>query len=169
VEAHEHTSFIKTPQQLIVVVLLSFILPVITIMLLVKLVLSQPHADPGAQKAEAVAERIRPVGTFEVGSGGAAKGAAKGTQVAAAGQKSGPMDGKTVYEKTCSACHAAGVAGAPKPGDKAAWAPRLQQGVPALVQSVIKGKGAMPPKGGNAALSDAEVRAAVDFVVSQSK
>jgi cytochrome c5 len=169
VEAHEHTSFIKTPQQLVVVILLSFILPVVVIVLLVKLVLSQPHADPGALKPDAVTERIRPVGSVEFGTGGVAKGAAKGSQVAAAGKKAGPMDGKTVYEKTCSVCHTAGVAGAPKPGDKAAWAPRLKQGMPALVQAVIKGKGAMPPKGGNAALSDAEVRAAVDFVVSQSK
>jgi cytochrome c5 len=169
VEAHEHTSFIKTPQQLVVVILLSFILPVVVIVLLVKLVLSQPTADPGALKPEAVTERLRPVGSVEFGAGGVAKGAAKGAPVAAAGQKAGPMDGKTVYEKTCAVCHAAGVAGAPKPGDKAAWAPRLKQGVPALVQSVVKGKGAMPPKAGNPALSDAEIRAAVDLLVSQSK
>jgi cytochrome c5 len=69
----------------------------------------------------------------------------------------------------CTACHTAGVAGAPKLGDKTAWAPRLKQGADALLQSAIKGKGAMPPKGGNGALTDAEIRAAVDFMVSQSK
>jgi cytochrome c5 len=79
------------------------------------------------------------------------------------------MDGKKVYDTTCTACHAAGVANAPKPGDKAAWGPRIKQGMDALVQSVLKGKGAMPPKGGNTALSDDEVRAAIDFMVSQSK
>ena len=63
----------------------------------------------------------------------------------------------------------AGVAGAPKFGDKAAWAPRIKQGMDALVQSALKGKGAMPPKGGNPALSDAEIRAAIDFMVSQAK
>ena len=67
------------------------------------------------------------------------------------------------------ACHATGVAGAPKLGDKAAWAPRLKTGKEALYASVIKGKGAMPPKGGNAALSDADVKAAVDYLVAGSK
>jgi cytochrome c5 len=61
------------------------------------------------------------------------------------------------------------VAGSPKIGDKAAWAPRIKQGMDTLVQSVLKGKGAMPPKGGNPSLSDAEVKAAVEFLVSQAK
>ena len=69
----------------------------------------------------------------------------------------------------CFACHAQSVAGSPKIGDKQAWAPRIQQGMDALVQSVAKGKGAMPPKAGNPALTDAELRAAVEFMVSQSK
>src|SRR5205814_7434301 len=67
--------------------------------------------------------------------------------------------GEALYKQTCFACHAAGVAGAPKFGDKAAWAPRTKLGVPALVQSVLKGKGAMPPKGGSAA-SEQDIRAA---------
>jgi cytochrome c5 len=74
-----------------------------------------------------------------------------------------------VYDKVCFACHQQSVAGSPKLGDKAAWAPRLKQGMDVLVQSVLKGKGAMPPRGGNPSLSDAEARAAVDFMVSQSK
>ena len=78
-------------------------------------------------------------------------------------------DGKAVYAQTCAVCHAAGVAGAPKPEDKAAWKTRLAAGKDALVSSVIKGKGAMPAKGGNAALSDADVRAAVDFMLGQPK
>jgi cytochrome c5 len=61
------------------------------------------------------------------------------------------------------------VANSPKLGDKAAWAARIQTGLDAMVQSVIKGKGAMPPKAGNPALSEAEIRAAVEFMVSQSK
>jgi c(7)-type cytochrome triheme protein len=76
--------------------------------------------------------------------------------------------GKSVYEATCIACHVAGVAGAPKLGDAAAWAPRLKAGVPALVGSALKGKGAMPPRGGNATLSDEAVRAAVEYMVAQS-
>ena len=78
-------------------------------------------------------------------------------------------DGKKVYDSTCTACHAAGVANAPKLGDKAAWAPRVKQGMDALVQSATKGKGAMPPKGGNTSLSDADLRAAIEYMVSQAK
>lgn len=78
-------------------------------------------------------------------------------------------DGKAVYEKTCVACHAAGVANAPKLGDKAAWAPRLAGGKAALVASVKSGKGAMPPKAGNAALTDAEISDAIDFMLASVK
>ena len=78
-------------------------------------------------------------------------------------------DGKAVYDKTCTVCHAAGVANAPKLGDKAAWAPRAATGKDALLASVVKGKGAMPPKAGNPSLTDAEIKAAVDFMVSQVK
>ena len=66
-------------------------------------------------------------------------------------------------------CHAAGVAGAPKFGDKAAWAPRLKTGIDALYASALKGKGAMPAKGGNATLADADVKAAVDYMVAAAK
>jgi cytochrome c5 len=67
------------------------------------------------------------------------------------------------------ACHATGAANAPKYADKAAWAPRIKQGLDALHASALKGKGAMPPKGGNPALSDAAVRAAVDYLVAAAK
>lgn len=76
-------------------------------------------------------------------------------------------DGKGVYEANCAACHGAGVAGAPKLGDKAAWAPRLTAGTEALYASALKGKGAMPAKGGNAGLSDADVKAAVEYMAGQ--
>jgi cytochrome c5 len=78
-------------------------------------------------------------------------------------------DGKAVYEATCAACHATGAAGAPKFGDKAAWAPRIKTGAPALHTSALKGKGVMPAKGGNGSLSDADVIAAVDYMVNQVK
>ncbi len=74
-----------------------------------------------------------------------------------------------LYTSICSACHIAGVANAPKLGDKAAWAPRLAAGVDGLTASVIKGKGAMPPKGGAAAASDAEIKAAVEYMVASVK
>ena len=66
-------------------------------------------------------------------------------------------------------CHTAGVAGAPKLTDKGAWAPRIAQGKDALYSSSLKGKGAMPAKGGNPSLSDADVKAAVDYMVGQTK
>ena len=73
-----------------------------------------------------------------------------------------------LYTQICSACHIAGVAGAPKLGDKAAWAPRVAQGIEALTASVIKGKGAMPPKGGSNA-SEADLKAVVTYMVNASK
>jgi cytochrome c oxidase subunit 2 len=89
-------------------------------------------------------------------------------QVAAAAPAA-PTDGKTVYDTACNVCHGAGVAGAPKMGDKAAWATRLKQGKDTLYASAIKGKGAMPPKGGNTALSDDAVKAAVEHMLAAAK
>jgi len=76
---------------------------------------------------------------------------------------------KAVYEKNCAACHATGAAGAPKLGDASAWAPRIGAGAGPLYASATKGKGAMPAKGGNASLPDADVRAAVDFMLAQAR
>ena len=78
-------------------------------------------------------------------------------------------DGKAVYERTCVACHASGVANAPKLGDKAAWAPRLAAGKDALVASVVKGKGAMPPQAGAADLKDDDIKAAVDYMLVSAR
>ena len=80
--------------------------------------------------------------------------------------------GKSVFNKTCALCHAAGVAGAPKPGDKEDWAPRIAQGKDVLYKHAIEGftgaKGMMPPRGGGTALTDDEVKAAVDYMVEKS-
>ena len=73
-----------------------------------------------------------------------------------------------LYTQACQVCHDAGVAGAPKLGDKAAWAPRLAQGIDGLTASAIKGKGVMPPRGGSAA-SDADIKAVVTYMVSNAK
>ncbi len=78
-------------------------------------------------------------------------------------------DGKAVYDAACATCHKDGVAGAPKFGDKAAWAARIKTGNDTMVNNVLKGKGAMPAKGGNASLSDADVKAAVEYMVKASK
>ena len=86
--------------------------------------------------------------------------AASGTAIA---------DGAATFQKACAACHTTGAAGAPKLEDKAAWAPRIAQGKEVLYVSALKGKGAMPPKGGQMQLSDDEIKAAVDYVVSQAQ
>lgn len=88
--------------------------------------------------------------------------AAGGVVKAAAGA------GEALYKQACVACHAAGVAGSPKFGDKEAWAPRIKTGLDMLTASAIRGKGAMPPKGGSAA-SDTDIRAAVEYMVAASK
>jgi len=107
------------------------------------------------------------VGKAEAPSAAAAPAAAPA--VAAAAPAGGKPDGKKVYDTACMACHATGAAGAPKFGDKAAWAPRLKTGADALYASALKGKGAMPPKGGNAALPEADVKAAVDYMAAAAK
>ena len=80
--------------------------------------------------------------------------------------------GKKVYGSTCALCHGAGVAGAPKPGDKADWGPRIAQGKDTLYKHAIEGftgaKGMMPARGGASSLSDDDVKAAVDFMADQS-
>ena len=149
----QHTSFIKTPQQLIVVILLAFVVPIFSIVLLVKLVLSRPSADAGALAPEAVAARIQPVARVEFGAAAAPVGARKG---------------EDIVKVACAACHQAGVANAPKLGDRAAWAPRLQQGLKEMLANAIKGKGAMPPRGGDASLTDAELTRAIVFMANQS-
>jgi len=84
-----------------------------------------------------------------------------------------PTQGKSVFNKTCAMCHAVGAAGAPKPGDQADWGPRIAQGVDVLYKHAIEGytgaKGVMPARGGAATLADDEVKAAVDYMVEQSK
>jgi len=72
-----------------------------------------------------------------------------------------------IYQATCAACHDTAAAGAPRRGDRAAWAPRLKAGLDALAASAAKGKGAMPPKGGDASLADAEIRALVEYLTTK--
>ncbi len=73
------------------------------------------------------------------------------------------------YRQACMACHATGAAGAPKVGDKAAWAPRIKQGMATLVKNAMNGKGAMPPKGGRPNLTEAQIKSTIEYMVSQSK
>ncbi len=79
------------------------------------------------------------------------------------------VTGQKIYEKTCAACHNTGVAGAPKTGDKAAWSAYSAEDIDGLLQVAITGAGAMPPRGGNPDLSDEDVRAAVIYILDQSR
>ena len=181
VHIEEHESLIKTPQQLIVVVVLAFLIPVLGIIMIAELATGGIRVDRsgGAMSDAAVAERLKPVGSAYVGevpadvAAAAAAKSASGTPVktAAGGavKTGGAVDGKAVYQSVCTACHGAGLAGAPKTGDKAAWKARIAQGNATLYEHAIKGKGAMPPKGGAMSSSDAEIKAAVDYLVSQGK
>jgi cytochrome c5 len=270
----EHTSFIKTPKQLLVVVILAFLVPILLISIIASLATHSVEPSAKVESDEAIAKRLKPVGQVVVAEGSDTPGQRTGKQIveavcsachatgalnapkigdkgmwhdlikeghqhltenaikglrqmpprggnpqltdeemaravafmanqaganfteppvqAAATQAAaapgapaapaaiaaaapspaaagGAANGKSVFDANCSACHATGVAGAPKIGDKAAWAPRLKQGMDTLHQSALKGKGAMPAKGGNGSLSDADVTAAVDFLAGQGK
>jgi cytochrome c5 len=129
---------------------------------------AEPQRPAGAQAAASTAPAAAAAATpapTPVAAAAPAPAAPAAQQTAAAG---GANAGEALYKQTCVACHGAGVAGAPKFGDKAAWAPRIKQGLDALVQNAIKGKGAMPPKGGSSA-SDADMRAAVQYMVNAAK
>lgn len=85
--------------------------------------------------------------------------------MAAAPAAKGGVNGEKVYAANCASCHAAGVLGAPKAGDKTAWAPRVKQGKEVLYTHGLQGFKMMPPKGGNPGLKDDEVKAAIDFMI----
>ena len=114
------------------------------------------------------AERVKAVGQMNLASNTAASSAT--TQVAATA--TAIIDGKKIYNGMCVACHGAGVAGAPRVGDKGAWAERIDKGATTLYANAINGvqgsSGVMPAKGGNPALSDDEIKAVVDYMVAQS-
>jgi cytochrome c5 len=123
---------------------------------------------PGAPKQAQVTPAAAAMAPVAIPPPAAAASAA--TAAGAAHAAAGGADkGKAIYDATCTVCHATGVANAPKFGDKAAWAPRIQTGIDALYTSSLKGKNAMPPKGGNVALPDADVKAAVDYMVAHAK
>lgn len=119
------------------------------------------HALSDKQKKE-IEGRIKPAGNVCLEGDSSCGGA-----VAAAG--GAPKSGEEVYAATCKMCHDTGVGGAPKTGDKAAWKPRIGQGLDTLHKNAIVGIRAMPPKGTCATCSDDEVKAAVDFIVAKSK
>jgi cytochrome c5 len=150
----EHDSGIRTPQQLMWVIVASFVVPVIIIIMLASYVAAgdQPAAGSDGMGAEAVARRLQPVGTIELRD---------------ASSPGAIRTGEQVYMAQCTACHATGAAGAPKTGDEAAWAPRLKTGYDTLLTSVLKGKGAMAAQSGGDA-SDYELARAVVFLANKA-
>ena len=145
-----HETAIKTPGQLIAAVVAGFLVPIIIIWLLVMYVGASPKPAAGsnAQSPEAIAARLKPV-------------ADEGYTLVDASAPRTLKAGGEVYNAACVACHGAGVAGAPKFGDKAAWGVRNKQGYDTLVSHAVKGIRAMPAKGGNPDLDDIEVARAV--------
>ncbi|MCV6904822.1 MAG: c-type cytochrome [Achromobacter xylosoxidans] len=151
----EHSSPIKTPKQLIVTVILAFVVPIAIIILLVNMVASGSKVGAGSDtlSTEAVTKRIAPVAGFALVDANAPKVFKTGEQV---------------FQAVCTACHTAGVAGAPKVGDNAAWAPFIKSGFDAMMNVALHGKGGMPAKGGNPTLSDFEVARAVVYMANKS-
>ena len=173
-----HTSPNRSPKKLITIVVFAILVPILIIALLSQFVANIRGVDmkSPAMSPDAVAKRLKPVGELALADAGGVPAASEkmaaavpGKEKAAASKAEGTADGKKIFETACAVCHAAGVGGAPKPGDKAAWAPRLKTGMNALYANALKGKGAMPPKGGNAALADAEVNAAVEYLARLAK
>lgn len=187
--------FAPTLRKILTVMGIGFAVPIILLLLIAYYIgsSSEPPAGSESLSTAAVDARIAPVGSAAVAASSQAAAqanAASMTTAAAApaasaaatpaGSGSGAampvaaakVDGKGLYESTCIACHGAGVAGAPKVGDKAAWAPIIAQGDAVLYDRAIHGytgkHGMMPPKGGSTA-SDDDVKAAVDYMVAQSK
>jgi cytochrome c5 len=151
---NSHESPIKTPKQLVTVLVLAFVVPIVIIVLLSQLATSGRIFDKGspAMSPNEVAKRIKPVAEVAVeGAGPGAKALRTGEQI---------------YRSVCTACHATGVAKAPKFGDKADWAHRIHEGQKALVQVALKGEGAMPPRGGASDLTDIEVERAVVYMAN---
>jgi cytochrome c5 len=151
----QSNALIKTPRQLIIVILLAFLVPIIAIILLATYVVRSATGGAGsdAMTEQAIAARMQPVGIVAFAEAGAARAL---------------QTGEAVYTAACSSCHAAGIAGAPRTGDAAAWSARIKQGYDVLVKHAVEGFKAMPPKGGNANLDAIEVARAVAFMANQS-
>jgi len=149
-----HEGPIKTPKQLVLTVIASFVVPIIVIIMLASFVSfgAKEGAGSDLMDAAAVAKRLAPVGSVEVRD-------ANAPVVLKTGQQ--------VFEAVCTTCHTPGAVGAPKFGDAAAWAPRIKTGYEALVHSALHGKGNMPAQGGGD-LADVEVERAVVYMADKA-
>ncbi len=149
VHEEDHTGPIKTPKQLLLAVLYSFVVPIFVIIGLVYYVTSANKPQAGSVNLEqSVTARIQKVGTVEIRDANR------------------PMKtGEQVFQAQCTACHTAGVAGAPKIGDVAAWAPRIKTGYDTLLNSALKGKNAMGAQSGGD-FDDFEIARAVVYLAN---
>ncbi|ANI98655.1 cytochrome C [Polynucleobacter wuianus] len=149
--SNEHGNLIKSPKQLIIMVFASFFVPLIIILLLMVFVNNGKRSDSPASAEEL----IKPVAQLNFKDASAPKELQSGEQV---------------YKAVCASCHATGAAGAPKFGDAGAWAPRIAKGYDSLMTSVLKGKGAMPARGGSnpSDISDYELGRAVVYMANAS-
>jgi cytochrome c5 len=148
-----HESPIKTPKQLITTIVLCFIIPIVLLILLAGWVASGVKPQAGLDKAQIVQRTeglIKPIASHVYKSVDEVR------------------TGEQIYTEVCASCHTAGLMNAPKLGDIAGWATRLKMGLEGLVASAIKGKGAMPAKGGNADLSDTDIQNAVIYMTNAS-
>jgi cytochrome c5 len=149
VHDEDHTGPIKNPKQLLIAVFFSFVIPIFIIIGLVYFVTSDNKPAAGAVNVEkATAERIQKIGMVEIRDANREM-----------------KTGEQVFKAQCTACHTAGAAGAPKVGDAAAWGPRIKTGLDALMNSALKGKGAMGAQGGGD-FSDYEVSRAVVYMAN---
>ena len=148
-----HEGPIKTPKQLAVAVFAAFVVPVIVIVMLARYITTatRPAAGSNLMSPEAVATRIQAVGRVEIKD---------------ASDTATLKTGEQVFAAQCTACHTAGVAGAPKLGDADAWAPRIKTGYEALLTSSLKGKGAMGAQGGGD-FSEVEIGRAVVYMANK--
>ena len=148
----EHESGIKTPKQLVTVIAASILVPVVVIIMLTQFVALDSKKSPGSEalSASSVAARIAPVASNAVFDA---------TAIVI------PKTGQQVFEAQCTTCHTAGLLGAPKFGDAAAWGPRVAKGYDALLASALHGKGNMPAQGGGD-FSDFEVARAVVYMAN---
>ena len=149
----DHDSPIRTPKQLVTVIIASFVVPIIIIILLVNFVAfgGKEGAGSDGMTPEAIAKPLQPVGMVEIRD---------------MSSPAAVRTGEQVYQAQCTACHSIGAAGAPKTGDTAAWAPRLATGYESLLNSAMNGKGAMPKQSGGDA-SDYEIARAVVYLANQ--
>ena len=154
---------IKTPKQLIAVIVAAFIVPIFIIVLLTQYVsnLASPTDGKNAYTDEAIAERIKPIGSLST------EASTVNVVFVEENLEKTLQTGEQVYNARCAACHAGGLLQSPKLGDTQAWASRISQGLDKLVYSALKGKGSMAAQGGGAH-DDEEIKNAVIYLTNNS-